>query len=115
MPFHLNKDLDKANLVLDLAGARQKAISSNIANVNTPGYVRHEVNFEEYLDTINKPLETRLSKKLGPNPLIIGEAEKVTLAEELVAMQRNSLLYSIATRRAAMLIQEMKTVAQLGR
>jgi flagellar basal-body rod protein FlgB len=115
MPFDLNKNLDKTNLILDLIGARQKAISSNIANVNTPGYVRQDINFEEYLDTVNKPLETTLSQKMGPSPLVSDKGGDVVLAEELVAIQKNSLLYSIASRRASMILQELKTVAQLGR
>lgn len=115
MPFNLSKDIDKTNLLMDLIGARQKAISSNIANVNTPGYVRHDISFEEYLDTINKPGETSLSKRMGPNPLIQEETKKVTMAEELSALQRNAMLYSIASRRATMIFQELKTVSQLGR
>ena len=115
MPFSLNHDLDKNNLILDLVGARQKAISSNLANVNTPGYVRQTVNFEEYLDTINKPLETKLSKRMGPNPLLYDKEDKVIVAEELMDMQRNALIYSIATRRTSKIIQEMKSVTQLGR
>lgn len=115
MPFHINEDLDKTNLILDLVGARQKAISSNMANINTPGYVKQEVNFEAYLDTINKPLETDLSKKMGPNPLILDKTEKVTYEEELVAMQKNSLLFSMAARRATLLVQEIKTISQVGK
>jgi flagellar basal-body rod protein FlgB len=30
-------------------GARQKAIASNIANINTPGYRRLNIRFEEVL------------------------------------------------------------------
>ena len=115
MPFLISREIDKTNLVMDLIGAKQKAIGSNIANVNTPGYVRMDVNFEEYLDTVNKPLQTTLSKKMGPSPLMTDKTEDVVLAQELVALQRNSLLYSIASRRASMLIQQMKTVTQLGR
>lgn len=115
MTLHISSDLDSTNLIMDLVSARQKALSSNIANVNTPGYVRQEVNFEEYLDTINKPLETKLSKKMGPNPLMQEQGDTVSLAEELVAMQKNSLLYSIASRRATMIIQELKSVTQVGR
>lgn len=115
MPFKISKDLDHTNLILDLVGARQKAISSNLANVNTPGYVRQTVNFEGYLDTLNKPLETQLAKKMGPNPLMFDKEDKVIVAEELLALQRNQLLYSIGTRRASMLIQEMKTVTQVGK
>ncbi len=115
MPFNLNKDLDKTNLIMDLIGAKQKAISSNIANINTPGYVRHDVNFGDYLDTLNKPMETGLSKKMGPSPLVVEKQDKVSYEQELVEMQRNSILYSIAARRASKIIQEIKSVAQLGR
>ena len=34
---------------LDVASLRQKAISSNIANVNTPNYKVNKVEFEKYL------------------------------------------------------------------
>lgn len=34
---------------LDASWARNEAISDNIANVDTPGYKRKDVNFEEYL------------------------------------------------------------------
>lgn len=115
MPFNLNKDIDKTNLVLDLISVRQKANSTNLANINTPGYAKQEVHFEQYLDTLNKPLETQLSKKLGPCPVMADEDAKVVVQEELMSMQRNSLLYTIASRRVSMLIQEMKTVTQLGR
>jgi len=115
MPFNLNKDIDKTNLIMDLVGAKQKAIGSNLVNINTPGYVRQDVNFAEYLDTLNKPMQTQLSKKMGPSPLVVDKEDKVSYEQELVEMQRNSILYSIASRRASMLIQEMKTVAQVGR
>ena len=34
---------------LDAAASRQKAIANNIANVETPGYKRHSVSFEDEL------------------------------------------------------------------
>ena len=40
---------------LDGAGARQKAISNNIANVNTPGYKRKDVDF---LSTLKNKVES---------------------------------------------------------
>lgn len=115
MPFHLTHELDKTNLILDLVGARQKAISSNLANINTPGYAKQEVNFEAYLDTINKPMETKLAKKMGPNPLILDREDKVSYEEELIAMQKNSLLFSMNARRATLIVQEMKTVSNVGK
>ncbi len=39
---------------LDAGALRSKAISENLANVDTPGYKRKEVNFEEQLQDIFK-------------------------------------------------------------
>lgn len=115
MSFNLFKEIDKTNFVLDLIGAKQEATSTNIANVNTPGYVRKDVNFDQYLGILNKPLETELSKKMGACPLSPEESEKVNLGQELISMQKNALLYTIASRRATKIIQDMKSVTQLGR
>jgi flagellar basal body rod protein FlgB len=100
---------------MDLLGAKQEAIAANITNVNTPGYVRNDVNFEQYMGALRKPLETGLSKKMGPCPILEEKIEKVTIAQELIALQKNSLFYAVSARRASALIQEMKTIGQLGR
>ena len=44
--FNYINVLDKA---ADASWIRNEAISNNIANVNTPGYKRQDVNFEEQL------------------------------------------------------------------
>ena len=115
MSLNLNNQIDEINLVLDLISIKQESLSSNLANVNTPGYVRQDINFEQYLGKLNSPLETQMAKKIGPCPLIEEKKGKVNTAEELMAMQKNSLFYSIATRRATSLIQELKTVTQVGK
>lgn len=115
MSFGLNGQLDKTNLLLDLITVKQQAISSNIANINTPGYVRQDISFEQYIGKLNSPLETKMSKKIGPCPIMEEKKGKINIAEELMAMQKNSLFYSVAARRANSLIQELKTVAQIGK
>jgi len=115
MGFSIDSQLDKTNMMLDLISVKQQALSSNLANVNTPGYVRQDISFEQYVGKLNSPLETKMAKKIGPCPITEEREGKVNVAEELMAMQKNSLFYSVATRRANSLIQELKTVAQLGR
>jgi len=115
MSFSLNDQLDKTSMLLDLITVKQQAISSNIANINTPGYVRQDISFEQYIGKLNGPLETKMAKTIGPCPLIEEKKGKVNIAEELMAMQKNALFYSVATRRANSLIQELKTVAQVGK
>ena len=62
--------MGKVNLLLDLAAQRQRALGSNIANIDTPGYRRKDIEFGQYLGHMNSPLETELSIKLGPSAVI---------------------------------------------
>ena len=105
-----------ANLMLDLISQRQRAIGSNIANMDTPGYVRRDIDFSQYLGSMNSPLETKLSTKLGPSGILEEkEYREIDIAEELSEMQKNSLLYTMATRRMSNIITEMKTVINVGK
>ncbi len=107
---------NKVSLMLDLISQRQRAIGSNIANIDTPGYVRRDIDFATYLGTMNSPLETKLSAKLGPSAIIEDRHyEEINPADELIALQENSLMYSMATRRMSNIITEMKTVINVGK
>lgn len=100
---------------LDLIAERQKALSCNLANMDTPNYKRKDISFSQYLGGASSPLETALSAKMGPSPVTIQTSEeKVNPATELSEMQKNSIMFSIATRRMTSLITEMKTVINMG-
>jgi flagellar basal-body rod protein FlgB len=45
-------------LALDAAALRQQAIASNVANVDTPGYVPLAVSFEEQLEQARRTLQS---------------------------------------------------------
>lgn len=106
----------KVTLMMDLISQRQKALGSNIANVDTPGYVRQDIDFGQYLGTMNSPLETKLSTKLGPSAIAIEQTEEpVNASTELLKMQENSIMYSMATRRMTNIVNEMKTVINVGK
>lgn len=108
--------MGNVSLMMDLISQRQRAIGSNLANMDTPGYVRRDIDFGTYLGTMNSPLETKLSQKLGPSAIIEDRSYKeINPAEELIALQENSMLYSMATRRMSNIITEMKTVINVGK
>lgn len=112
-PFN---NISKVSLMMDLISQRQRAIGSNLANVDTPGYLRRDVSFSSYLGSMNSPLETKLSQVLGPSGVLDEQTyEKVNIANELIALQENSLMYSMATRRMTNIITEMKTVINVGK
>ena len=108
--------MGKVNLMLDLVSQRQVALGSNLANMHTPGYVRRDINFQEYLGSMNSPLETKLSQRLGPSAIIAEKyQEEIRPDKELMELQNNAILYSMATRRMSNIITEMKTVINVGK
>ena len=116
MTFTALDSMGKTNLMLDLISQKQRALGSNVANVDTPGYVRRNIDFSQYLGSMNSPIETKLSTALGPSGVIEDRREQeIDIAEELAEMQKNSLMYTMATRRMSNIITEMKTVINVGK
>lgn len=108
--------MGKVGLMLDLISQRQVALGDNLANIHTPGYVRKDVNFGDYLSSLNSPLETKLSQKLGPSAVIEEHSqEEIRPDRELIEIQNNALMYNIATRRMSNIITQMKTVINVGK
>ena len=106
----------KTSPALDLIAQRQRALGSNIANVDTPGYVRRDIDFSQYVGGATASLETKLAQKLGPSPMFDYEQNvEINPAQELTEMQKNSLMYTIATRRMSNIITQMKTVINVGK
>ena len=106
----------RTSQVLNLVAKRQKLLTQNIANVDTPGYVRQDLDFATCLGNASGPLETRLSKEMGTTSVVQqGTAEGVNVADELIGMQENSLIYTMATRRMSNVISMMKTVLNVGK
>lgn len=110
-----NNPIGQTLNALDLIAERQKALSSNLANMHTPNYRRKDISFSQYLGDSGNTLETKLAAKMGPSPVTIETSnEKVNPATELSEMQKNSILFTVATRRMTSLITEMKTVINVG-
>ena len=109
-------NMGKVTLMMDLIAQRQRALGANLANVDTPGYVRRDINFGDYLNSMNSPLVTKLSEALGPSGVIEERRyEEIDPAQELMKIQQNSILYTMATRRMTNIVTEMKTVINVGK
>ena len=89
MTFTALDSMGKTSLMLDLISQKQRALGSNVANVDTPGYVRRDIDFSQYLGSMNSPIETKLSTALGPSGVIEDRREQeIDIAEELAEMQK---------------------------
>lgn len=92
---------------LTLNTRRQEIVASNIANIDTPGYVARDVSFEEIL---KKSMEPRLQlasthsqhmKNPDPGETLEKEANRVSiemtgpvnLEEEMAKLSRNNIEY----------------------
>ncbi|MBQ4115207.1 hypothetical protein IJD34_07365 [bacterium] len=116
MTFTSLDSMGKTSLMLDLISQRHRALGANVANVDTPGYVRKDIDFSQYLGSMNSPLETKLSTALGPSGVIEDRRrQEIDIAEELSEMQKNSLMFTMASRRMSNIITEMKTVINVGK
>ena len=62
------------------------------------------------------PHKKKGSEKLGPSGFIEErQCEEINPAQELIELQENSMMYSMATRRMSNIITEMKTVINVGK
>ena len=91
---------DGSKMLLDVAIQRQQAIASNLANIETPGYKRLEVDkgfSKEFAQALNAgaPLSTPVPKVLTDfdSPSQRKDGNNVILQDELMSMSKNSAEY----------------------
>lgn len=77
---------------LDVAKLRGETIANNIANVNTPGYKRKYVTFEESLDETNK--KNAIEVKEDKSTRMRADGNNVDLESEKVDQAANTLMYN---------------------
>ena len=109
------KDLSILKRLMDYRIFRQGVISSNIANIDTPGYKAKDVEFSKELDTAMKGPRVALEKTnplhIGASPLDRGykveddpysrignDSNTVDIDREMVKMTENHILYNATAR-----------------
>lgn len=116
MNLKITDSMNGTSEILDLISRRQKVLGENLANLDTPGYKRKDVDFSQYMGETSSPIEAKLATKFGPSPVFEESSnEEVNPANELMEIQKNSLLYTMATRRMSNIISEMRTVTNVGK
>jgi flagellar basal-body rod protein FlgB len=102
--------------MLGVISQKQKITSVNIANAQTPGYIARKASFSDLLQT-NNMFETSLSQRMGGHFREIDQYSgvPVDLQQELIDMQKNTLYYNMATRRASSVFTALKTASGVGR
>ena len=92
----LNKNVDILSKFIDLNSQKTKAIANNIANVNTPGYKKLDVNFQEELTkavksgNVDKIKDVTAKVTFSDNPFIREDGSNVDIDMELVEFYKTS-------------------------
>jgi flagellar basal-body rod protein FlgB len=105
--------LDLLQQLLTLSEVRQRVISQNVANVNTPGYRRMDVSFEETLSQLlaeegdGRKAEVEPVIREAGGAAVRADGNNVDIDREMGALNRNALVYQtyaqvLASRLATM-------------
>ena len=105
---------------LDLHMANQRLVSSNLANVDTPGYKAQRIDFEASMDKAIQEAEATPAGEPTPpaTPIIFPSAEpsltldgnNINLETELSELSRNKLMYSLTSQIVAAKLRQLSTV-----
>lgn len=115
--FESVRTITSATNALNLIAQKQKVLGENLANVDTPGYVRKDVDFAQHLGPSGlSSLENKLNRKFGDSPTYShSTGEIVNSANEIMELQKNSMMYTMATRQMSSVITQMKTAINVGK
>ncbi len=81
---------------MDAYALRQKITATNIANADTPGYKRHEVQFENELQKAQQA--NGVSGMKNVTPTIYETGENVLLEDEMIEMTDTQVRVQLVTR-----------------
>ena len=95
---------------LDQGIARHQVIARNVANVNTPGYRRLDVSFEQEL-TKHGSNESATTAKIveAPGGTERADGNNVDIEVELGRLDKNALLHSVYTQILASKIATLRS------
>ena len=102
--------------MLDYSAARQKALANNIANVNTPGYQRIDVEFEQELKSVLSRNDEKALKNLGfknvrtKETTIRNDRSNVDIDMEMAKLSENTLVFNIYSTLLKKKFQSLKNI-----
>ncbi len=109
---------------LVLSSRQQEIIAANVANLDTPGYTRKELDFAMVLkDYLGKHLEIGLAVTnpghiSGPKPTLSGmvrdTGREVDLDQEMVLMSKNQITYQASIQMLNKKLEQLRSAMEGG-
>jgi flagellar basal-body rod protein FlgB len=131
-----NETLISLKKALDAASLRQKVIANNIANVDTPGFKRADVAFEDELraalevqeklemqTTHPKHISNKRKNLEDVNPRVITQSDttyrndlnNVDIEQEMAKLTENNIIYNTIAQLISEKLRMLRTTIQEGR
>jgi flagellar basal-body rod protein FlgB len=111
MPDDSLKILEK---MMDVASFRQKLLTSNVANADTPGYRAKDISFQNELNNALSGSKGSYNVYEVMPTMLSRDGNSVNLDIEMTKVAETHLIYNSAAQILAMKIKMMKDVAKGG-
>ena len=102
----MNETIEILGKLMDATALRQKVLSNNLANANTPGYLRKDVKFSSALANaidhgIDKIREVSPEVSIDADAPVDSRGNSVSIQKEMGEISQNELLYNFASEMTA--------------
>jgi len=90
--------------MMELSTKKHQVIANNIANVNTPGYIRRDLSFEEEMSRIVTSKDWASLRKLDGKVTLDetntpkNDGNNISLTQEMNEMSQNGILYELTQK-----------------
>ncbi len=104
---------DKLSHYMDLLSVRQKLVASNIANVDTPGYLAKDIDFQfEYLAAMNGVAPDLID---SPGLKVKNDGNNVSMDRETRLLAENAMRFNVAQTLLKGEIKALRAAIQEGK
>ncbi|TVQ66266.1 MAG: flagellar basal body rod protein FlgB [Balneolaceae bacterium] len=91
---------------MDTYSLRQRVTAANIANIDTPGYKKKEVKFEDELRRVQEA--GKMSRATGITPRIVETDDELILEDQLIEQSDTQIRVNLVTRSLRMHFELLK-------
>lgn len=110
-----NREERVLNGLLNAVSDRQQMLANNLTNVNTPGFVRQDMDFNSVIKGLSEEQNNKSVDKIIEKATYTDELKKPSYENELAEMSKNHLQYVLLTRINGHIYQHLEEATQSGR
>lgn len=103
------------NGLLNAVSDRQQLLANNLTNVNTPGFVRQDMDFSSVMKDLKNDNSKKSVDRIIEQATYRDNSKPASYENELAEMSKNQLHYVLLTRINGHIYQHLEEATQSGR